>query len=616
MPPLLFASLSKTKAFSKVNLSSHGGSNSNSNNNSSSSNASSLAFPPTVIQFYSTKSINLSNLQIINHEQSLNEDFAPLNYQTATIGVGNGDLTTSNSNSRTSTSNSTTNDSAGDSQAKIGIWNCCISPQSIAPAILLSSACSPISPLQTDDASNDENYSNNRSLPTFVLTLNLHPHKLDQIHPIMHTMLSNILQYSRTMHADSDAQAHADTHKGKGNGNGNHMNMNMNGGTTTSAKLAHSQFGKAPLAEDNDISNAYDYNHNIEENNQQQEGNVPLLNIIICGILPNTTDDNEHDKDNNNNNISNNNGKHVTYKDKQALNLISYHLQKFASEISCTLCFVNDHGSSSSERELDKDGENRNDAGSEKEMSRKETTVDPFTQKGLNVAEFAMALKKVCDFVDELDDDEDDDGDTNQGVQGDDGEIDKGSHEETVGADGMPMQSDHEEDQHPHQQPSIYGPFDYDADLINSVLLRGAGCPGVWNANTDSLWVALPPSSGTATTTDTIATTTFDKKDQEKEKEINANATVNGNGNTAIGRDDQWLGKLAESVSAYVNVNAGSIGTGDKSIRSSMDQTTRTSSQNTVATKKKVARKKPTVPGDKKGDSQDVQDFFAGLLNK
>jgi hypothetical protein len=168
------------------------------------------------------------------------------------------------------------------------------------------------------------------------------------------------------------------------------------------------------------------------------------------------------------------------------------------------------------------------------------------------------------------------------------------------------------------QQPSFYGPFDYDVDLINSVLLRGAGCPGVWNANTDSLWVALSSSSTSSSSTSLlsssdlqVASTVIAGEKQDVNNVAKSSNFVNG--------DQEWLEKLAESVNVYGSAISSSATSEGKSIKSSTDQTvrtTRTSANNTVVTKKKVVKKKPSGSSDKKEDSQDVQDFFAGLLNK
>jgi hypothetical protein len=51
---------------------------------------------------------------------------------------------------------------------------------------------------------------------------------------------------------------------------------------------------------------------------------------------------------------------------------------------------------------------------------------------------------------------------------------------------------------------AMYGPGKQQDDLIETVLLRNAHCPGNWEASTDSLWKALPVATGTGE--DTVAT--------------------------------------------------------------------------------------------------------------
>ena len=364
-----------------------------------------------------------------------------------------------------------------------------------------------------------------KTVPTFVLTLDLD--EVNLVQPIMSTMVSNIIEYCTCLDAETTTSP---TTTGT-----------VTEGTTNLSKLQSTTFGKAPIeAAENTI---------VQENKMRESSCSIRLNIIICGIF--TTQKSK-----------------VTYKDKQAVNLISYHLQKYASDLNCTLCFVKDEG------EEDKENDEEGTGGGGGEVSS--SSSDALRPKGMSVQEFGRALKRVCIpmiFNEEADNGSTDDPST--------GEEDEGN--------GVV------DDQH---QPSIYGPYQYDVDLINSVLLRGAGCPGVWNANTDSLWVALPPPPN-------------DEKSESKADDAvdNSKATLAGHG------DEEWLTKLADSVSAYVGSSSGSDG---KSIRSTMDhtvRTTRTSANNTVVTKQKVVKKKPTASGEKK-DSQDVQDFFAGLLNK
>ena len=357
-------------------------------------------------------------------------------------------------------------------------------------------------------------------------------------------------------------------------------------GTGTHLKTLESTiFGKAPLSEENDAKGLYNLAENTTaaSSSEERANQNVQVNIVICGIMAAKQDEG-------------------TYREKQAVNLISYHLQKFASEINCTLCFMRDHTNNTSDCDDDDDNGNgtndsdeKEDGGSEKEK-RGEMKVDAFRPEGLSLVEFAKALRRLC--VADFEQEGGDDGDAEDGDNEDEGQGQ--GQNEGEGADDSLSGQQH---QHQHQQPSIYAPFDYDVDLINSVLLRGAGCPGVWNANTDSLWVALPPTSASGS-----------KSNMESNAAAASDALAGSDG------DQEWLGKLADSVSAYVgnSVSVSGSGSDGKSIRSSMDQTTRTartSANNTVATKKKVVRKKPSATGDKKEDSKDVHDFFAELLN-
>jgi hypothetical protein len=531
----LFASLSKTEAFSDAQDPS----------------SKQPGFPPTAVQFYSTKSIDLTSNSIKKY-QSQSSSFAPLSYDAVTIQTSIADAITADASS---TRNPPTKTNAGsgssaDSNANpnLGVWNCRINQGSSTPSELLK-ACLP--------SMND--------LPTFILTLDLDEQNLNLVHPIMSTMLSNIIDYCTSIENGNGKVKDAE--------NSNDTNSNENEfpvvpqGTTNLAQLKSTIFGKAPL-DDSDGDGGDDSAQQVETGvNVNGPASSPIsVNLIICGIFTKKKD--------------------VTYREKQAANLVSYHLQKFASALNCTLCFVRDEGiQEDSEDGVSGDAAVNSDGNGEIENGAGDRPGGAFRPRGMTVIEFGRSLKMVCVSAawDEAVD-ADVDG---FGVGGGDAT--------EMGGEVQQLQQEQEQD---GQQPSHYGPYDYDVDLINSVLLRGAGCPGVWNANTDSLWVALPPMSAA-----------------DKEK-LENNSTAGEQNAKARNGDQEWLGKLADSVNAYVG-NSGGASDG-KSVKSSMDQTvrtTRTSANGTVVTKKKVARKKPTASGDKK-DSQDVQDFFAGLLNK
>ncbi|GFH55110.1 hypothetical protein CTEN210_11586 [Chaetoceros tenuissimus] len=335
---------------------------------------------------------------------------------------------------------------------------------------------------------------------------------LNDLQSILHSMLENIKGYVAASSHDSSPEGSS--------------------GSTLLSQLKQCTFGKAPLEESMDNL----WNIPVKDG---QDANV---NICILCMLP---------KGN----------KEITYRDKQAINLISYHLQKYCSEINCTLAYL---------EPIQKVVEGDNEQEDESKVERK---GDAFLPKGLTMKEFMKEIHSLCL-----------------------GSNKEGENDQDITSQTEDQQEEGENDQDSstlHTQVSIFRPYEYDVDLINSVLLRGAGCPGVWNANTDSLWNALPPTH------------------QEKSDKVMDTVSEE-----ASNGDHEWLQKLADSVSAYVGA-AGS-GKDDKSVRSTMDQTIKTTRTTaTAATKKKVIRKKPRPSGgSEKEDNKDVQDFFAGLLNK
>lgn len=158
--------------------------------------------------------------------------------------------------------------------------------------------------------------------------------------------------------------------------------------------------------------------------------------------------------------------------------------------------------------------------------------------------------------------------------------------------------------------PSLYRPSMHDTEMIHSVFLRSASCPGVWDALKDPLWEALPLN--------------VVRKSEESKDAGSAVATGGG--------DDVWLGRLAESVNSSGGLfSPGGGDTGSvRSLRSG--GTERSRGEGTVGSvaatvgsgakggkgrsgareKKKVGGKE----GGKKAERKDVADFFSDLLKK
>jgi len=145
------------------------------------------------------------------------------------------------------------------------------------------------------------------------------------------------------------------------------------------------------------------------------------------------------------------------------------------------------------------------------------------------------------------------------------------------------------------EQKSLFFPGEHDVVIIESVLLRNASCPGVWDAEKDSLWdVFTPPPLGYTSKALTTSST------------------------NSIARDEKWLTVLAESVSSLT----GSVGIADTVIASA---TVKDSSMTRLKSSQKCGKNmvSPSVTKIKRKhlvsctkDNKDVADFFEDLLKK
>jgi len=144
------------------------------------------------------------------------------------------------------------------------------------------------------------------------------------------------------------------------------------------------------------------------------------------------------------------------------------------------------------------------------------------------------------------------------------------------------------------EQKSLFFPGDHDIEIIESILLRNANCPGVWDAEKDSLWeVFTPPPLN------------------DISKALTSSFKKNTTG------DEKWLAVLAESVSALT----GSTGITDTVISkvtgkdSSITclKSSPKSRTNRVSSSVTKLKKKELVSCTK---DKDVADFFEDLLKK
>ncbi len=564
-------------------------------------------------------------------------------------------------------------------QPNLGLWDCRCdvtkpSSSTSTTSILLQS------PLRIQSSS-----SPSSSKPTFLITIDLDTYNLDKVQPtvtsMIHSMIHSIALVNERQRRceervkndnnnhdddDDDEKDHSndkDVEKKDDNGNGTKNDNGMNGYKIDEVALVNlmnsiPKFGSAPSSSSSSSSSLPTLDEEEDDDDDEQEntkkdhnhnkkisGKTILndLNVILCAILPYTTsttsttsmtetgdDSDENNNNNNNNNDGSNNPtsrqQPMTYKEKQALNLVIYHLLKYSNEINCTLCFLNQnrHQSRANNKKIDKslDGNNYNNHDGDDKIDENGNTnveeevggsssMNGLVPHGMNLHNFGYILRQICLGTENL----------GQQTSSTSTAINQQDHEpiQQEEEDGMNVEekkateiendNNTKEQQRSQDTLSIYHPNTYDIDLIESVYLRNASCAGVWDATSDNLWDALPSSTSQSPL---ASKSTKDKSN-------------NSNG------DEEWLTKLADSVTAYTmggssmdgtaGTTAGS-GTGGKSVM--MDESSlkssRTTSKNTVVTtkSKRVVRKKVTKKSSSGGGSgngkDDVSDFFTDLL--
>ena len=422
----------------------------------------------------------------------------------------------------------------------LGIWDCRCNIQSGFSQTLLKSAI-------YQHAINKRSIINKNVKPTFLVTIDLD--SIENVEPTLSDMMHSILHVMQEheQNEDIELQEHDDKKASTAEGKGDKVRERAPLRPINIDFSRLPKFGSAPSSSQSDKVEYLKYFENA--------------NMIICAILP------SHPNDEN---------ETMTYKQKQGLNLIMFHLLKYANEIDCTLCFLNQNEFTSFSDQANV--QNTDDGIDEIKVSNKVSMAEANTESGLlpsglSVKQFACIVRGIC------------------------------SDDESLLNDKEDMNNEESNEQQQNQSSSIYFPNDYDDDLISSVYLRSASCAGVWDANTDNLWTALLSSNDTKLNS-------IDEQDQE-------NGTA-----ASSGEEEWWLQKLAESVSAYTNSSFG-LGSTDGSNSAAVDEASLKSSRtkmrgaSTVVTTKtkRMPRKKVAGSASKKGgDKDNVSDFFNDLL--
>ena len=266
-----------------------------------------------------------------------------------------------------------------------------------------------------------------------------------------------------------------------------------------------------------------------------------------------------------------------TFQERQAVSLVQYHLHKFASEVDCTLAFVRP---------------NDDDAVLQSPEETEGASKQPGGSTGgaipsMTVSKFASIVGRIAHGLDP---------------------VEEGSAKGESVADGI---DEAREGDDPSQvssatdieQPPIHVPGGHDDDLIGSVLLRNASCPGVWDAAKDDLWQALPPPAGSA--------------DAEAGKAGGKNSAKDSDAAGGTAGDEAWLSKLVASVPAHGGGSADDTST----VRSPSPsvRTTRSKGGASAATGSSLSKaavgKKKSSKASSKSKNDDPTSFFESLMN-
>ena len=327
--------------------------------------------------------------------------------------------------------------------------------------------------------------------------------------------------------------------------------------TTRLAKLRSTKFGAAPEQSEEAPSKA--------SSGGGGSVDTKLALIICCAVPPTPTELGPEGG-----------GPSVapqSFQEKQAISLVHYHLHRFASEVDCTLAFVRpDDNGAASVPSVEEEG-----SGDSAAAAAKSTGAIP----SVTVSELAGVVSRFASGMtpveeEEKANDDDDEAGTEESQEGKDGE----GAATTAGL----------------EQPPIFAPGSHDDDLIGSVLLRNASCPGVWDAAKDDLWKALP-SAKAGGDGDTTAS------DKKKDVKVGGAAA-----------DEAWLSKLAASLPAQ-----GATGTGDDaSVKTSKSSKSSATAGGSSLAKASVKKKKPSKASSTKAETKndDPTSFFESLMKK
>ena len=376
--------------------------------------------------------------------------------------------------------------------------------------------------------------------PTVIFALDLADPSA--VHPAMEGMVAALLRRYDAMGADgASAKISASA-----------------SATTRLSKLRSTKFGAAPEQSEEVPSNA----------SGGGSADTRIALIICCAVPPTPAEVGPE---------GGATGAPQSFQEKQAVSLVHYHLHRFAAEVDCTLAFVrpdDDGANPAASAPIGNEGGEGDNASA---IAKSKGAIPSLT-----VTELAAVVSRVAQGMTPVEEEEKTNDDNDEVGAGDDAEeAQEGGAATAAGS----------------EQPPIFVPGTHDDDLIGSVLLRNASCPGVWDAAKDDLWKALPSAK---------AGGDGGQKASDKKRDVKVGGAA---------ADEAWLSKLAASLPAQGATGAGD----DVSVKTSKSSKSSSaiasgSSSTKVSTKKKRVTRSTAAKADTKND--DPTSFFENLMKK
>ena len=274
----------------------------------------------------------------------------------------------------------------------------------------------------------------------FVLTVDLSSSQVNEVEPELSLLQATLVRFLIASSSYASGEE----------GDENKKNPRKTA-TTSLAQLQQVQFG---LAVDDETKDKKEAKNVINEADDQIQ-----ICLQLCAVLPPLDDSNAE----------------TAYRTKQARALVVYHLRKYATAIGASLVFVRPPPSSDNKGSS---GEPTT-AGAEASSSSESAAAGGAVQEEQTTVDYNQLAELWRDLAKDV-------------------EVwNKSSMNDNNGTTTAPEGASSKEEQEAAIMTPVYGPGRQQEDLIESVLLRNAHCPGVWDASKDSLWVALPATAAT-----------------------------------------------------------------------------------------------------------------------